>query len=98
MFECELSEVGLPVDWMKGDRVLRRGDKYTMTSVGNIHTLTINDADGNDAGEYTAICKSKTTSATLTVEGLEYYYAPKNLNSVFLHYVYNLFLLFKYEF
>ena len=70
MFECELSESGLQVDWLKGDRVLRRSDKYTMTSIGGVHTLTINDCDGKDAGEYSATCKSKVTSAKLSVEGM----------------------------
>ena len=68
-FECELSMDGAAVEWTKDDRPIRKSDKYDIVSKGTLHQLVINDVDGKDAGDYAATYKSKSTKATLTVEG-----------------------------
>jgi len=51
------------VEWYKGDRPVRSGDKYDV-----VHRLTVNDVDAKDAGQYSAVFKNKSTRANLTVE------------------------------
>jgi len=67
-FECELSLEGAAVEWYKGDRALKNGEKYEIVARGAVHKLTINDVDGRDAGEYSAVFKNKSTTASLAVE------------------------------
>ena len=68
-FECELSLTGLEVTWLKADRVIKPGEKYSIEVAGCTHRLIISDVDGRDQGEYSAVCKHKSTEARLSVEG-----------------------------
>jgi len=67
-FECELSQEGATVDWMKGDKTLKKGDKYDIIVRGAVHRLVVKEAEGKDAGDYSVVFKKKTSKATLTVE------------------------------
>jgi len=66
-FECELSKAGLKVEWMKGEKRLRRDDKYDMVSDGKTHRLVIEKAGADDVGKYTAVYEKLTTTAALSV-------------------------------
>lgn len=68
-FECELSVDGAAVEWLKGDRTLKKSDKYELVVRGTVQRLVIKDADGKDAGDYSVVFRKKTSRATLTVEG-----------------------------
>ena len=68
-FECELTVDGATVEWYKGDRPIRSGDKYDVVQRGTVHRLTVNDVDAKDAGQYSAVFRNKSTRANLTVEG-----------------------------
>ena len=70
-FECELSKTNLSVEWYKGDKLLRRGEKYDIKVTGKVHSLIIRDASGEDMSEYTArVTKDVTSTAKLIVEGM----------------------------
>ena len=66
-----LLSLGIPqVDWKKGDEVLTPvSGKYKIGVDGTVHTLTINDVDGHDVSQYTAVARAKTSTAKLNVEG-----------------------------
>jgi len=66
-FECELSKAGLKVEWMKGDKRLRRDDKFDMVSEGKTHRLIIEKAGADDVGKYSAVYEKLTTTAALAV-------------------------------
>ena len=66
-FECELSKAGLKVEWMKGDKRLRRGDNIDMVSEGKTHKLIIEKAGSDDVGKYTAVYENLTTTAALSL-------------------------------
>jgi len=66
-FECELSKAGLKVEWTKGDKRLRRDDKYDMVSEGKTHRLIIEKAGSDDVGKYSAVYEKLTTTAALSV-------------------------------
>ena len=69
-FECELSKAGLRVQWLRGDEPISSGDKYDITTDGAVHRLIVHDVSGDDMDTYTATVRGKTSSASLTVEGL----------------------------
>ena len=67
---CEISKAGLKVDWYKGDKKLRRDDKYNyLVEDGTVHKLLIDKVSAEDAGQYRAVYQNLETSATLTVAG-----------------------------
>ena len=68
-FECELSKDGLKVEWFKGDKKLKRDDRYNMSSVGKVHKLTIDSVDSEDVGKYTVAFEKLSSTAKLSMEG-----------------------------
>jgi len=66
-FQCEISSATMEMTWYKGDRALRKSDKYQISSVGGVHKLVINDADDRDVGEYSCSCRSASTEARLII-------------------------------
>lgn len=66
---CELSKVGVPVEWKKGDKTLKPSDKYRMRQEETSAELLIRDLEVEDTGEYTCVCGDQKTSAVLTVHG-----------------------------
>ena len=54
VFECVVSKDGLTPTWLfKGDKTLKRGEKYDIQSKNGTHSLTIESAHAEDIGPYT---------------------------------------------
>lgn len=68
VLQCELTKP-TPVEWRKGPKVLKPGDKYKMRLKDTIAELTIHSLEEQDTGDYTCVCGDKTTTASLTVHG-----------------------------
>ncbi|VFV34626.1 cytoskeletal calmodulin and [Lynx pardinus] len=66
---CELSKEA-PVEWRKGPKTLRAGDRVSLRQDGTMCELEIRGLTMEDAGEYSCVCEQERTSATLTVRGL----------------------------
>uniref|UniRef100_A0A674HVI9 Ig-like domain-containing protein n=1 Tax=Taeniopygia guttata TaxID=59729 RepID=A0A674HVI9_TAEGU len=66
---CELSKVGVPVEWKKGDKALKPSEKYRMRQEDIAAELLIRDLEVEDTGEYSCVCGDQKTSAVLTVHG-----------------------------
>uniref|UniRef100_A0A8D2EBC5 Obscurin n=1 Tax=Theropithecus gelada TaxID=9565 RepID=A0A8D2EBC5_THEGE len=66
MLWCELSKVA-PVEWRKGPKNLRDGDRYILRQEGTRCELQICGLAMADAGEYLCVCGQERTSATLTI-------------------------------
>ncbi|XP_017602265.1 PREDICTED: obscurin isoform X2 [Corvus brachyrhynchos] len=67
---CELSKVGVLVEWKKGDKALKPSEKYRMRQEDTAAELLIRDLEVEDTGEYTCVCGDQKTSAVLTVHAL----------------------------
>ncbi len=70
IFECMLNKPFSEVAWFKNGVELPRNEKYVASQDRKVHTLTINDVDGKDVGEYTILLQGKyekTCSSTLSV-------------------------------
>lgn len=65
---CKLSK-SAPVEWRKGNRVLRPSAKYKIEQEGPFAELVIRDLDLADAGDYSCVCGDQQTTAALTVNG-----------------------------
>ena len=68
---CELSKAA-PVEWRKGPKTLRTGDRLQVKQEGAVCELEICELTVEDAGEYSCMCGQETTSATLTVRGKDH--------------------------
>ena len=68
-FECEISKAGLKVEWFKGDKKLRRDDRYDITVDGKVHRLIIDKVTEKDIAEYSATYQTLKTSAKLAFAG-----------------------------
>ena len=74
--ECEISKSGLKLEWFKGDKKIRRDDKFNyMVEDGNVHKLIIDKVSATDAGEYRAVYQKLETSAKLSVAGTHVYFS-----------------------
>lgn len=65
---CKLSK-SAPVEWKKGNMVLKPSEKYKIEQEGPFVELTIKDLDLADAGDYSCVCGDRQTTAALTVNG-----------------------------
>ena len=73
VLECELSKPGLKVEWYKGDKKLRRDERYDVVTDGRTHQLVIEKVSADDIGEYKAVYQKISTSAKVSVEGKKEY-------------------------
>jgi len=82
-FECEISIAGLKSDWTKGSKVLKPDGKNSIITDGKIHRLTINEATGEDEGQYTVNFSGKNLNSTakLLVKGNGDYTHPALFSS-----------------
>jgi hypothetical protein len=68
LLHCQLSKEA-PVEWKKGTKILRDGDRYSLRQDGAVCELQICGLAMEDAGEYSCVCGQERTSATLTIKG-----------------------------
>lgn len=78
---CKLSK-SAPVEWRKGNKVLKPSEKYKIEQEGPFAELVIQDLDSADAGDYSCVCGNQQTTATLTVNGKK---KKRNSQHTFLH-------------
>ncbi|NWS69843.1 TITIN protein, partial [Crotophaga sulcirostris] len=69
IFECEISEPDIQVQWMKDGQELQIGDRIKIQREKYVHRLIIPSTRMSDAGQYTVVAGGNTSSANLTVEG-----------------------------
>ncbi|NWW99578.1 TITIN protein, partial [Caloenas nicobarica] len=69
IFECEVSEPDIQVQWMKDGQELQIGDRMKIQREKYVHRLIIPSIRMSDAGQYTVVAGGNTSSANLVVEG-----------------------------
>ncbi|XP_067588587.1 obscurin isoform X30 [Pseudorca crassidens] len=69
ILHCELSKEA-PVEWRKGPKALRAGDRVRLRQDGAMCEMEICGLVVADAGEYSCVCGQEKTSAMLTVRAL----------------------------
>ncbi|KAL1780292.1 obscurin, partial [Sigmodon hispidus] len=67
--KCQMSKAA-PVEWRKGERTLKDGDRHSLRQDGAVCELQIRGLAVEDAGEYSCVCGQEKTSATLSVDAL----------------------------
>uniref|UniRef100_UPI0009B37A6A obscurin n=1 Tax=Monopterus albus TaxID=43700 RepID=UPI0009B37A6A len=78
---CELSKLGVPIQWKKNRMALRASRKYEMRQNGCFLQLHINNLKLEDSGSYSCQAGSAETTATLTVQELPPFF-KKELRNV----------------
>ncbi|XP_076785058.1 titin isoform X2 [Arvicanthis niloticus] len=69
MFECEVSEPDITVQWMKDGQELQIADRIKIQKEKYVHRLLIPSARMSDAGKYTVVAGGNMSTANLFVEG-----------------------------
>ncbi|KAK3566244.1 hypothetical protein QTP86_030032, partial [Hemibagrus guttatus] len=64
---CELSKAGVPVQWKKGEELIKSGLKYQITQKDTTVELIIKKAMPEDSGVYSCICGDQSTNANIKV-------------------------------
>lgn len=67
---CEISKPGIPVEWRLGGELLENGDKYQIKQRDAALELIIREANPEDSGVYTCVCREQRTKATVKVIGI----------------------------
>lgn len=67
-FECDTNKADAQVQWFKGAKELRQGDKYKFVSAGAKYALEISDSQLEDQSDYTIVLRGRKCTAHLTVE------------------------------
>nr|XP_024661620.1 obscurin isoform X5 [Maylandia zebra] len=65
---CELSKVGVPVEWKKGTQVLKSGERYQMKQKASVNELVIEKVVPEDSGDYSCVCGDQKTTASLNIK------------------------------
>lgn len=68
-FTCSVSKETYEVKWLRGDKEVKTGDKYTIVSEGKRRALTVKNCELKDEGGYVAHIGSFKASADLCVIG-----------------------------
>ncbi|KAL8183551.1 UNVERIFIED_CONTAM: hypothetical protein K2H54_044331 [Gekko kuhli] len=69
VFECEISEPDVSVQWMKDGQELQLGERVKIQRERFVHRLLITSTKMADAGKYTVVAGGNMSSANLVVEG-----------------------------
>ncbi|XP_075386428.1 titin isoform X2 [Tenrec ecaudatus] len=69
MFECEVSEPDITVQWMKEGQELQLADRIKIQKEKYVHRLYIPATRMSDAGQYTVVAGGNMSTANLFVEG-----------------------------
>ncbi|XP_019735716.1 obscurin isoform X2 [Hippocampus comes] len=83
ILRCELSKSGIPIEWMRGQEVLKNGVKYQMRRWETTLELLIWKAVPEDSGLYKCLCADQVTSATVKVKALPLTFKQKLHNVSF---------------
>ncbi|XP_066483103.1 obscurin isoform X3 [Tiliqua scincoides] len=67
---CELNKASAAVEWKKGHKILKSGNKYKMRREGAVAELIIQNLDTADSGTYSCMCGEQQTTASLEVKAL----------------------------
>ncbi|KAL1270084.1 hypothetical protein QQF64_032373 [Cirrhinus molitorella] len=67
---CELSKASADVKWLKGEEVLKHGEKYQMRQMATKMELVIRKAVPEDSGVYICKCPDQTSKATVKINAL----------------------------
>ncbi|XP_029562286.1 obscurin isoform X3 [Salmo trutta] len=80
---CELSKPGVPVVWLKGEELLREGERHQMKQEGRTVEMVIRNVVLQDAGEYSCVtaCNVK-TAADIKVRALPVMFTQEVQNVV----------------
>ncbi|XP_045855646.1 obscurin [Meles meles] len=65
---CKLSTMVAPVEWRRGEEVLRPGPKYSLHQEGTVLELVVRDLRPQDSGPYSCCFGDQRTMAMLTVK------------------------------
>ena len=68
-FDCEVSKADLKAEWFKGDKPIKRSEKYNITTKNGQHSLTINDCQIDDVASYTIKLDGISSTAKLAIKG-----------------------------
>ncbi|XP_077175698.1 titin isoform X6 [Paroedura picta] len=69
VFECEISEPDVAVQWMKDGQELQFGERVKVQRERFVHRLLITSTKMSDAGKYTVVAGGNMSNANLVVEG-----------------------------
>ncbi|XP_060033624.1 titin isoform X1 [Erinaceus europaeus] len=69
LFECEVSEPDITVQWMKDGQELQLVDRIKVQKEKYVHRLLIPSTRMSDAGKYTVVAGGNMSTANLSVEG-----------------------------
>jgi len=80
-FECEVSLEGAKAEWQKANKPVKANGRISIVADKQIHRLIINDAKGEDEGQYTVVFKEQNlnSSAKLAIKGFVLISAPSYL-------------------
>ena len=67
-FTCEVIEKNMPGKWRRHGVDIQTSDRFSVTSIGNLHKLTIPCVVVKDEGEYAVTVNGRTRKADLTVK------------------------------
>ncbi|XP_073675951.1 obscurin [Garra rufa] len=67
---CELSKASPDVKWLKGEEVLKHGEKFQMRQMAAKMELVIRKAVPEDSGVYICECPDQTSKATVKINAL----------------------------
>ncbi|XP_056234585.1 obscurin [Seriola aureovittata] len=80
ILRCELSKPGIPVEWRKGDELLKNGVKYQIRKWETTLELLIWKPVPQDSGIYSCVCADQMTSATVKITALPVTFKQKLRN------------------
>lgn len=69
MLRCELSKPGIPVEWRKGEEVLKNEVRFQIRRRETNLELLIWKPRPEDSGVYSCVCADQKTSAAVKITG-----------------------------